>query len=743
MSWKNRRILLVSNRLPITIEKRKGRFYYRPSVGGLATALSSILRKYNFLWIGWPGLESRLKAQSKERIALKLSTEYNCYPVFIEKKDVEKFYYGFCNETLWPLFHYFPRTARYDSAQWECYKKVNELFCDKVVEIAKPDDIIWVHDYHLMHLPSLLRKKLPDATIGFFLHIPFPPVEIYRLLPWRTEILKGLLGADLIGFQTYEYLNNFLSAVLCFLGIDHELGTVIFEERPVKCDVFPISTDFETYFNASNDETVKKEIQKLRNIVGKRRIIFSIDRLDYIKGIPERIEAYETFLMKNPSWHGKVTFILVVSPSRVHTREYQLLHTQINELVGRINGKYGTVDWTPILYLYRTLTSTSLIALYLIADVALITPLRDGMNLVAKEYVAARSDGKGVLILSEMAGAAKELREAIIINPSNKEEVAEAIKRALEMPEEERIARNRVMQERLRSYDINRWVNQFFERLLEIKGFQEFMRARIVDNEIRSRLFTDYCKSSSRLILLDYDGTLVPFQSKPEDAKPDNTLMRILKKLSEDPKNEVVLISGRDRRTLDKWFSGLNISLVAEHGAWIMRKGGKEWEVIEPLTSGWKKEILPILRRFVDMVPGSFIEEKDFSLAWHYRNVDTESGILLSQELSNILTHLSANLEIGVLQGSKVIEVKNVGINKGRAALHFLSKKKFQFIMAIGDDFTDEALFRALPSNAYSIRVGMTPSYAKFNLESRDEVIQLLRGLAEVSRTAASAEREI
>lgn len=727
ITWKNRRILLVSNRLPVTVEKKKGGFHFHQSIGGLATALSSVYKKYNCMWVGWPGIIS----YSKEKIESKLSTEYNCYPVFISKRAVERFYHGFCNETLWPLFHYFPRITRYDSVQWEYYKKVNELFRDKILDIVKPDDFIWIHDYHLMYLPSLLREELPEATIGFFLHVPFPPVEIYRLLPWRIEILKGLLGADLIGLHTHEYATNFLNTIPYFLGIDHELGNVAFENRTVKVGVFPMGIDFESYFNASNNKDVKKEIQKFRNIVGDRKIIFSIDRLDYIKGIPERLEAYETFLIKNPRLHEKVIMVLVVSPSRVGGVQYQLLNNQINEMVGKINGKYGTIGWSPIVYLHRTLPLNTLCALYMIADVALITPIRDGMNLVAKEYISACSDGKGVLILSEMAGAAKELGEAILVNPNNKEEIAEAIKKAFEMPEQEQTIRNKAMQKRLRFYDIERWTNQFLEGLLEVKKFQEIMSAKIVDNEIQSQLLTDYYKSSSRLILLDYDGTLVPFASRPEDAKPDNTLVEMLKKLSDVPENEVVLITGRDRETLDKWFDNLNISLVAEHGVWIKKRDSKKWETIELLTSEWKNEIRPVLELFVDRVPGSFIEEKEFSLAWHYRNVETESGIALSHELMTVLTHISANLEIGVLKGSKVIEIKNVGINKGRAGLRFLSKHNFQFILAIGDDFTDEALFRILPKNAYSIRVGITSSLARFNLANHQDVITLLTELSE------------
>lgn len=731
MTEKSHRILLVSNRLPVTIEKRKGRFHFHRTVGGLATALSSVYQKYNCLWIGWPGLTSRLKDTFKS----KLYSEYNCYPVFLSNKDVKNFYHGFCNETLWPLFHCFPRLTRYDYAQWECYKKVNKTFFDSVVKIAKPNDIIWIHDYHLMLLPSLLREEFPDATIGFFLHIPFPPPEIFRLLPWRIEILKGLLGADLIGFHTFDYVGNFLNNLQYLLGIDNELGMVLFENRTIKIDVFPMGIDFETYFNAASMSEVQKEIHKFQSIVGNRKIIFSIDRLDYTKGIPERLDAFEVFLENNPGWYEKIVLILIVAPSRTGSHQYRLLKNQIEEIIGRINGKYGTVGWTPIIYIHRTMPFSTLSALYTIADVALITPIKDGMNLVAKEYIAACFDGRGVLILSEMAGAAKELGEAIIINPNNKEEVADAIKTALKMPEKEQIERIKKMQKRLRFHDIERWTRQFFEKLHEIKETQNLMEARIVDAEKLSRLKEDYYKSSSRLILLDYDGTLVPFADTPEDASPDDKIIDILNKLSEIPENEVILITGRDRKTLDKWFGSLNISLVAEHGVWIKKKSRTEWETIEPLTSEWKREVRPILELFVDRVPDSLIEEKDFSLAWHYRNVETEHGVSLSNELMALLTQISANLEIGVLKGQKVIEIKNVGINKGRAALRFLSQKNYQFVLAIGDDFADEALFRILPKHAYSIKVGMTSSYARFNLKTQKEVVPLLEKLLYNAKT--------
>ncbi|MEW6069319.1 MAG: bifunctional alpha,alpha-trehalose-phosphate synthase (UDP-forming)/trehalose-phosphatase [Candidatus Thermoplasmatota archaeon] len=717
-------MLIVSNRLHVSIEKRKGKLHIRPSTGGLASVLAAVHKKGESIWVGWPGIPTA----KKDGMESTLLSEFNCYPVSLKHIDVEKYYYGFCNRTLWPLFHYFPRITKYNPTEWEHYKIVNQLFCDRVIELAKPNDIIWVHDYHLMLLPQLLRKALPNATIGFFLHTPFPPVDIFRLLPWRVEILNGLLGADVIGFHTYEYANNFLNNVLCLLGLDHSLGQIIIEDRVVKIDVFPAGIDSQLYSNAVNDAKIQKEIRKLRNRIGEHKVIFSIDRLDYIKGIPERLDAFDTFLERYPEWHEKVILVLVATPSRSHAHEYQLLKKEIDETIGKINGKYATIGWNPILYVSRFLPFSTLAALYVIADAALITPIRDGMNLIAKEYIAASADGHGVLILSEMAGAAKELSEAIIVNPNNKEEIANALNKALTMPIEEQIVRNREMQKRLRFYDVERWQSQFIDRLKETKQLQDKLKARIIDSKIKERLIANYRKSSSRLIFLDYDGTLVPFTKNPEDAYPVREVLNVLEKLANQTGNEIVLITGRDKTTLDKWFGNLdNIELVAEHGVWLKYKNTGAWELIEPLTSGWKKEIRTILELFVDRIPGSFIEEKDFSIAWHYRDVEEDTGLMQAKELMAVLTDISANIEIGVLHGNKVIEVKNVGINKGHAGLRWLSKSNFQFILAIGDDETDEALFRILPSNAYSIKVGISSSHAKFNLRSQKDVLPFLK----------------
>jgi trehalose 6-phosphate synthase/phosphatase len=724
------KLLIVSNRLPITITKRENKIRIQSSVGGLATGLDSFYKLHHSIWIGWPGIASERISRNKRSITRKLAAE-NCYPVFLNQHDIENYYYGFCNRTIWPLFHYFTQHSTYSKYAWESYKQINEFFAKIIVKFVEPDDRIWIHDYQLMLLPKFLRKKLPDAKIGFFLHIPFPSSDVFRLLPCRDEIVEGILGADLIGFHTYDYVHHFIESVHRLLGYEHTPGRITADNRIVKVDAFPMGIDYERLAHAVNGVEVQKEIKKIRKKVGERKIILSVDRLDYTKGIPERLEAFDYFLERYQKYREKVTLILVAVPSRTGVEQYALLKKRIDELISKINGKFGTLEWMPIWYLYRYLPFQNLVPLYSVADVALITPLRDGMNLIAKEFLAAKIDSKGVLILSEMAGASKELGEAIIVNPNNKEEIADAIKNALELSEDEQIMRNETMQKRLMRYNVERWAIDFMDSLSHIKEVQQHTISKRLTPETRRNLIRDYAKSKRRLLLLDYDGTLISFIDRPEKAKPDKQLYKILQSLTQKRKNEVVIISGRNKEILDQWFGNLNLGLVAEHGVWF--KGKKQvWQLIEPLRSEWKNQIRPILELYVDRTPGSFIEEKDFSLVWHYRKTDPKLATIRTGELKEALSYLTNNLNLGILEGSKVIEVKGIGINKGHAALKWILKEKWDFIMAIGDDWTDEDTFAVLPAQAYSIKVGMGMTRAQYNIGYPYEARQLLQELQDL-----------
>lgn len=727
-SAKGSKVIIVSNRLPITIHRGSSGLEYKPSTGGLATGLSSLQEEFQTTWIGWPGTVMR---DDWKQVETSLVTEFMCHPVFIPEQLVELYYEGYSNRTIWPIFHSFSSYAKYSAAEWDAYKEANALFGQKILEVYKPGDILWIHDYHLMLLPKYLRDRLPGITMGFFLHIPFPHYDIFRLLPQHMEILESLLTFDLIGFHTHDYAQAFLGNVRRLLGYDHTLGQLLVGDHMVQVDVFPMGIDFKKYNSAPLDPSLAPEIASIKNSLSNWKSVFSVSRLDYTKGIPESLAAIKEFFGQYPEWQEKVVFILVVVPSRENVEQYASLKREIDELVGRINSSFGTLEWQPIRYIYRSLTFGELIGLYANADVALVTPLRDGMNLIAKEYLAVRRDGTGMLVLGEMAGAAKELLETITVNPNSKEEIARAVHNALVMPLDEQQRRNTTMRNRLETNDLYHWVRHFFVRLREVQGESSSLAVKLLDSSSRQQLISDYFRSNSRLLLLDYDGTLVPFADEPGGASPDEEILSTLQKLSTEKRNRVVILSGRDRTTLGQWLGHLNVTLVSEHGGWFRRPGAREW--IPTTTSnlnGWKKDIRPMLELFVGRVPGSFVEEKDFSLVWHYRKAETDAASAAARELLDTLSNFSANLHIQVLPGNKTVEVRTMGISKGVFFTQFLAASPGEFILAMGDDWTDEDLFAVVPSSAYSIKVAPKVSKARFNLNSVGDARALLERLA-------------
>jgi trehalose 6-phosphate synthase/phosphatase len=709
----------------------------RTCLESLATAPGTL---QDYLWVGWPGCE--VTETLAERLRSTAAEKFHASPVFLSREDMERFYLGFCNKTLWPLFHYFTTYATFEEDQWECYRHINEVFCDAVMKILRDGDVLWIHDYHLMLLPALLRARAPGLTIGFFLHIPFPSYEVFRLLPgaWRKEILEGLLGADVIGFHTYGYMQNFLQAVLRILGYENHLGQISTPDRVVKAESFPMGIDFERFSGALDDREVQEEREALRKSLLEMRTVLSVDRLDYTKGVLNRLYGFERLLDQNPGLHGKVVLLMIVVPSRIGVDQYEWMKRQIEELVGKINGRFGGISWTPIIYQYRSLSFAPLAALYAVSDVALVTPLRDGMNLVAKEYVASRRERSGVLIISEMAGAAKELGEAIVINPHNTQEIAQALQLALDMPPAEQQRRIEIMQHRLRRYDVVRWGSDFIAELHATKGIQERFSARLLPAIAREALVDAFRTAGRRLILLDYDGTLVPFTSRPERATPGRDLLQLLRSLSETPGTSVVIISGRDRHTLQKWFGDIRAHLVAEHGAWI-KEVNRDWTAPMPRTAEWKSRIIPILESYADRLPGAFVEEKEYSVVWHFRGAHPEQGAQLAGELTDHLVTFTANIDIQVLQGNKVVEVRNAGINKGVAGRHWLLRDHPDFVLAVGDDWTDEDLFVALPASAYTIKVGLESSHARFNVRDPHEVLAMLGRLTSTNGTPSGGEK--
>jgi len=731
-----KRLVIAAYRLPFKLSKTKKGYKAIQNSGGLVSAILALsenfkksnkdLKNSKIVWAGIADdLPDDVTADSFE------NDNFDILPVTIPKEVDDLYYGGFCNDLIWPLFHYFPSYAVFNSEYFKAYEEANLKFCEELVKTIKPGDFIWIHDYQLMLLPEMIRQRMPDATIGFFLHIPFPSFEIFRLLPrhWRESVIKGMLGADLVGFHTHDYTQNFIKSVKRTTGYECPQNIIYTPNKLVKADAFPIGIDYDKFHDACLKKPVIAEKQKIKEHLSSQKLIFSVDRLDYSKGLLLKLKGYETFLEMYPEWRSKVVFNMVVVPSRDNIGKYKEMKKEIESTVGRINGQYSSIAWRPIIYQYKSLTFNELVALYNVSEVGLITPLRDGMNLVAKEYIACQVENEGVLILSEMAGAAAELNEALIINPVDNVEMAETIFNALEMKQEEKHRRLVRMKNRISNYNVFTWAFDFFNQTYDIKEQQKLMSVRYISKTISSQIVSAYRKAERRILFLDYDGTLIPFAKYPELAIAGKETLETVKKLSLDPKNEVVIISGRDRQFLEKQFAGITLSLVAEHGYYI-RRGTGEWETTISADQQWKEAVLPIMNEYVSRCHGTFIEEKTGSIAWHYRNADSEFAQLRLHELKDDLADIIRyKTDLEILEGHKVLEVKLGKYDKGQAANTLMADQNFGFIFAAGDDKTDEFLYDALPGSAFTIRVGLSPSLAKYNVNDIPGLMKLLNEL--------------
>lgn len=718
------KIIIVSNRLPIKVIKNRNSFEFINSSGGLATGMNSIHSKNDTIWIGWPGIASdNLNKKTKGELN-KFLDKKNFKPVHLNKKEIKDFYYGLSNKSLWPLFHYFIEYSIFDKDNWDSYKSVNNKFAQCIIENYNEGDLIWIHDYQLMLCPKIVRDLIPNSIIGFFLHIPFPSFEIFRIFPWRKELLSGILGSDLVGFHTYNYQRHFLSSVKRILLKNVKLNRVSVGSRKILVNTFPMGIDFEKFNNAAKKYLTKNALHKSQSSV---KNILTIDRLDYTKGVVQRIKAFEMFLDNYPQYIEKVKLIMLTVPSRENVSDYKNLKKETDEIVGRINGKYSTVNWNPIAYYYRSMPFDQLIELYVTSDVAMITPVRDGMNLVAKEYIATRVNGDGVLILSEMAGASKELFEAVQINPFDLYNMSESIFKALTMHKEEQINRNLSMQNRIKRYSVEYWANEFINSLKNKQKFQELNSAIKMDETTIKSIKEKFNKSKSKVIFLDYDGTLVPFNKKPELALPDKSLYKLMDKIISAKNTDLVIISGRDTNFLDKCFGDLDMTMVAEHGI-FMRKINESWVSKYTKKRKWIDNLRPLFQSFSDRTPGTFVEEKQTSLVWHYRGSDPE---LAADRLVEFKTELQSLIsdDLDLMDMNKAIEVKSATFNKGIAVNEIIRNKKYDFILCFGDDVTDEDMFINLPKSAFTVKVGKSNTKAKYFLEDHNSVRYLLNDL--------------
>jgi trehalose 6-phosphate synthase/phosphatase len=727
------RLILVSNRLPIAARRERGELVVSQSAGGLATGLMGLHERGEGLWIGWPGETWRLDAAERASLRRQL-TALRCEPVELSAREVEHYYESFSNSILWPLLHYELERLPTHPRGWDAYQRVNERFADVVVERYRPGDVIWIHDYQLMLVPGLVRRRLPDAPIGLFFHVPFPSSELFRILPWRRELLEGMLGATLVGFHTASYAGHFISSAAKILGCETRAGRVRIDGRQVRVADFPMGIDAATYDRLARQPAIESELAKVRRGRQGIHLVVAVDRLDYTKGIPRRLLAFERLLERYPDTRSTVQLVQVASPSREAVSQYRDYRRSVDELVGRLNGRFATLGHQPINYISRTLSRERLIGLYRAASVAMITPQRDGMNLVAKEFVASRVDEDGVLVLSEFAGAAAELSGALLVNPYDLDGVASTLHHALEMAPAERRERMRSLRGRVMAHDVHRWAREFVAALRaeHRRGTRRSPADSLATFARPMDLVAELAHDAHRplTLVVDYDGTLVPLRSRPEEAVPDDEILRILATLAGLPGLTVHVASGRRREDLERWLGHLGLGLHAEHGLWSRAPGEAPWRPRLDERPGWLDSVRPSVDRAAEQTPGSFVEEKEASIAWHYRNADEETGRRAARGLLRSLPRTLAGEDASVLDGDRVVEVRSGSIHKGRIVEELLGTGQRSRLVILGDDLTDEDMFRSAPADAMTIRVGGGPTIARHRLAGPDQVRAFLADLA-------------
>lgn len=669
-----------------------------------------------------------------------------------------RYYGGFCKGTLWPLFHYM-RNRNFEESLWEAYKQVNAKFVPVIKSLfrATDTDYIWIHDYHLLKLPVLLRETITeDVRIGFFLHSPFPSSEAYRCLPVREELLRSVSASDLIGFQTYNFARHFINTCGRLLTVDAEPRGIVVNNHHVDIGIMPTGIDLSRVHDIAGSAQVQTQAAVLRQQYGDKHILVARAKLDGIQGIPQLLQGYEEFLNDYEEWNRKVVLVLLAEPSAEEVEESSNLLAQVNEMVGAINGKFGKVDFMPIIFSTRDIEVEELYALYRIADAILVTPIRDGMNLNPHEFIACQQENTsidstltihdagssstrpGSIILSELAGSAQSLSGCTLINPYDISSIASAIYQVLNTSDDTRCIDHKFNYQYVRTHTVQGWAKNFIADLSSSNVLPRPSPAELLDSE---RVHKAYKKASKRVLLLDYDGTLVPLAGTPEQASPTQNVLDTLKKLTTDPKNVVYVVSGRDKPTFEKWLGDLNIGLSCEHGLFLRKYGEQEWEnVASELDLSWQEVVHQILTDYTERTPGSFIEKKMVNLTWHYRAAHPEFGALQARSMAEHLKTVSSKMPFEVLIGKKAIELRPRGIDKGTVVKRLVAQNSnADFVMCIGDDKTDEDMFDTLAEysgikeeHLFTVRVHNKPSNARYYVETQVQAIGLLDELAQL-----------
>lgn len=728
----NTKRIFVTNRLPFTFNAATDEV--KRGSGGLVSALLDVDLGVPFTWVGFE--TDQLAIKKFKSLPKSNRSNINIEPVFIEKKKYDSYYDKFSNDILWPLFHYEARYPTFSKEKWESYKYANQLMADEVAKICAPNDTVWVHDFHFLLLPQMLKKIKPHLKVGYFLHIPFPSSEIFRQLPVREEILRGLSACDLIGFQEHSYLRHFVVSMGAFLGVESSFFKATIENHTLHLGVYPISIDTENFKKKSKDPEVEKTALRFRKKIESEFLVLGIDRLDYIKGIELKLRGFRRALQKYPELRGRINLLQVAIPTRTKVPAYIALKNETDQLVGKINGEFGQPGYTPVNYIFNSVSERDLLALYRRSECLLVASKRDGMNLVAMEYAMAQDLNRpGTLILSEFAGAASLLGSAQIVNPWDEDAIADEINNYFNM--QPLVKRKKIsdMQATLAQYSASNWANTFLADLDNCSKDSAYVPPILITEEENTwpKEFSEKIQdSASKILFLDYDGTLVPITSNPKEATLDKKTLELLKELNKTYK--VCIVSGRPKKFLDEQFGDSKFVFAAEHGAFY-RIGLEKWRNrVSSDISSWFSEVESVMKAYASRVPSSFVEKKEASIVWHYRESPTGFANYQAKKLLDELQIVLANQPVSMSLGAKIVEAKAIECNKGNfLRWHIEQEEKIKsdaMYVCMGDDLTDEDMFRTLSAKkGFAIKVGQENSVARLHLFRQQSVIPFLHKL--------------
>jgi trehalose 6-phosphate synthase/phosphatase len=716
----HRRLVIASNRLPFTVESVRSRLELRPTTGGLASALAAVHSHGDNLWVGWPGDCSGLDDRGRAELDATLEQRH-FVPISLSGRELIDYYDGICNAALWPVMHYQLERLPLNFPPFEAYRAVNERFADALIARHRPGDILWIHDYHLMLVPAMVRRRLPDAEIGFFLHTPFPAGDVFRVLPWRRELLDGILGSTLVGFQTAGDAANFGATLRGLMGYAVDASGVIADGRRVDFGIYPVGIDADR-LRESGRPTRRFARTDCRLFVG-------VDRLDYTKGIPLRLAAFERLLAAHQELRGTVQLLQVAVPSREHVPAYATLKREVEALIARVNVRFGTSTWTPVRYFPESLSPADLAALYRAADVMLVTSLRDGMNLVAKEFVASREDEDGVLVLSELTGAAGELQEALTVNPYSVDDLVDTMVQALEMDGEERRSRMAALRLRTSGHTVHNWADRFTSDI-SAATTGCLNRPAAAAETIRTAIE----RGAHVSLALPFEGVLVPDARDASRSGPDPELMHLLREITLRSGLTVHLVSGFDHELIDEWFDRVPAVLWAEHGLWRREAGGRRWRLTQWAASEWIDDVRQLMEQFVTSTPGAFVEARPTALTWHFGRADEAFGQSQAQTLAALLKDAADFLGYEVTAGPGLVEVRAAGLSVHRTVQKIIEMNQAHQVVFVGGAGDATAIREALRPG--DILVDFSVEAHPDPRRSRSLIRELAESLVPVAREA-------